>query len=462
MFEASIYVERRRRLAERLNGGVVFCPGNGEAPMNYLDNQYRFRQDSTFLYYWGLDRPDLAAAIDLDEGIETIYGDEFTMDDIVWRGPQPTIAEEAADAGVARTAPRGELSAALASAARSGRRVHYLPQYRAENAILIEEAIGIRARAVNDHASLPLIKAVVAQRSIKSPEEIAEIERAIAVTRDMHLLAMRTARPGVLEREVAGAMEGVAAAEGAGLAFPIIFSVHGETLHNHAHGNRMAAGQIAVNDSGAESLMHYAGDITRTIPIGGRFTGVQRDLYQAVLKAQLRAIEAIRPGVPYRQVHLLAARSIAQDLAALGCLRGDVDAAVEAGAHALFFPHGLGHMMGLDVHDMENVGEEHVGYDETVRRSEQFGLRSLRLARALQPGFVLTVEPGIYFIPGLIDQWKAERRCAEFIDYDRVNALRETGGIRIEDNVVVTDEGHRVLGPPIPKEITEVEALASQ
>jgi Xaa-Pro aminopeptidase len=270
---------------------------------------------------------------------------------------------------------------------------------------------------------------------------------------------MRTARPGVYEREVAGAMEGLALARGGRLSFPVIFSVHGETLHNHHHGNRMQAGQLAVNDSGAEAPSHYAGDITRTLPIGGRFVGVHRDLYEAVLRAQLAAIEAIRPDVPYRDVHLLACRSLATDLKALGIVRGAPEAAVEAGAHALFMPHGLGHMLGLDVHDMENLGEDHVGYDDAVRRSQQFGLRSLRFGRAPQPGFVLTVEPGLYFIPALIDRWEAEGRCADHLDYAAIARFRDAGGIRIEDNVVVTASGCRVLGPPIPKAPAEVEEL---
>ncbi len=459
MFTASTYVARRERLAADVGSGLVLLLGNAEAPMNYTDNQYPFRQDASFLYFWGLDRPDLAAVLDIDAGRHTVFGDEFTMDDIVWLGPQATIAEQAAAAGVSSVAPRATLAEVLSEALRKGRRVHVLPQYRADNALRLERLLGIRAEAVAQHVSLPLIRAIIAQRSVKSEEEIAEIERALDLTREMHLLAMKMARPGVYEREVAGAIEGLALARGGRLSFPVIFSVHGETLHNHHYGNRMEAGQIAVNDSGAESPGRYAGDITRTIPIGGRFSGPQRDVYQAVLRAQLGAIGAMKPGVPFRDVHLIAARSLVEDLVALGCMRGDVDAAVAAGAHALFFPHGLGHMLGLDVHDMEGLGEQHVGYDETVERSPQFGLKSLRMARALQPGFVVTVEPGLYFIPALIDRWKSEQRFADFIDYSSVERFRHAGGVRIEDDVVVTREGHRVLGPPIPKAVPDVEAL---
>ena len=461
MFDRTTYIERRKRLSHDLGSGLILFPGNTEAPMNYLDNQYPFRQDSSFLYFWGLDTPDLAAIVDVDERRDTLYGDDFTVDEIVWRGPQKTVAERAAEAGVATTAPRSALQQTLAEALRLGRRVHFLPQYRGENAILLEHLLGIRAASVNQHASVPLIKAVVAQRSIKSTAEVGQIETALETTREMHVLAMTRARPGVYEREIAGAMEGLVVSRDVRLAFPIIFSIHGETLHNHHHGNRMEAGQMAVNDSGAESPFHYASDITRTIPIGGRFVGAQRDLYLAVRRAQVRAIDAIKPGVRHKDVHLLACRSLAEDLKALGCMRGDLDAAVEAGAHALFFQCGLGHMMGFDVHDMEGIGEQYVGYDDTVERSQQFGLRSLRLGRTLQPGFVVTTEPGVYFIPELIDMWKAQHKFDEFINYEAVEEFRRFGGIRIEDNVLVTGTGHRVLGPPIPVEIDEVEQLAS-
>lgn len=461
MFDASTYTARRNRLAADLGSGLALLLGNAEAPMNYADNQYPFRQDASFLYFLGLNRPGLAASIDADTGETIVFGDELTLDDIVWMGPQPTIAEQAARAGVTRTAPRAALGEVLCKAAGERRPVHFLPQYRADNLLAVEHLTGIRAADVNAAASVPLARAVIAQRSLKALEELVEIEKALEITRDMHLLAMRLARPGVYEREVAGAIEGLALEKGGRLAFPVIFSVHGETLHNHHYGNRMEAGQIAVNDSGAEAASGYAGDITRTIPVGGRFVGARRDLYEAVLHAQGRAIDAIAPGVRYRDVHLQAARDLTVSLTALGCMRGDPDEAVAAGAHALFFPHGLGHMLGLDVHDMEALGEHLVGYDDTVARSTQFGLKSLRLAKALQPGHVLTVEPGLYFIPTLIDRWQAEQRHASFIDYAAVSRYRDAGGIRIEDNVVVTESGGRVLGPPIPKQVAEVEALAS-
>jgi Xaa-Pro aminopeptidase len=462
MFDASTYVRRRMRLGDSLGSGLALFLGNPELPMNYAANTFHFRQDSSFLYFWGLDDPDLAALIDLDDRTDAVFGDDFTVDDIVWRGPQPTIAERAARAGVGCTAPRAALAGKLAQAIRQGRRIHFLPQYVADNQIALERLLGIRAEAVNDHASADLINAIVVQRSVKSAEEIVEIEAALETCYEMHTLAMKLSRPGVYEREVAGAIEGLVAARGVRLAFPVIFSVHGETLHNHYHGNRMEAGQMAVNDSGAESALHYAADITRTIPIGGKFTGLQRDFYRSVLNAQRAAIAAIRPGARFKDVHLLAGRCLLSDLKEIGCVRGNLDDAVAAGVQGLFFQCGLGHMMGLDVHDMEGLGEQHVGYDDTVQRSTQFGLKSLRLARPLQPGFVLTVEPGLYFIPQLMDRWKAEGRFAEFVNYDAVDRLRNAGGIRIEDDVVVTEDGCRVLGRPIPVEIDEVERLASQ
>ena len=461
MFDAHVYTERREQLARQFSSGVLLFLGNPEAPMNYLDNTFPFRQDSSFLYYWGLDDPDLASVIDVSEGRHIVFGNDFTMDEIVWRGPQKTVAERAAVAGVRETAPRAALAEKLAQAVRRGRRVHFLPQFRMENALALERLLGIRAELVNQHASVALVKAIVAQRAKKSPEEIREIERALETAHDMHVLAMQKARPGVYEREIAGAMEGLCVSRDLRLAFPIIFSIHGETLHNHYHGNRMEAGQMAVNDSGAESPRHYASDITRTIPIGGRFVGAQRDLYRTVLEAQRDAIAAIRPGVKFKEIHLLACRTLASHLKDMGLMKGDVRAAVETGAHALFFQCGLGHMMGLDVHDMEGLGEQYVGYDESVERSPQFGLKSLRMARALEPGFVMTVEPGIYVIPQLIDLWKAEKKFADFINYDAVEKVRTFGGIRVEDNVVVTGTGCRVLGPPIPSEIDEVERLAS-
>ena len=461
MFEPKIYINRRRELKKQIGSGLILFLGNNEAPMNYTDNGYRFRQDSTFLYYFGLDFPDLAAIIDVDENKETIFGNDFTIDDIVWMGPQPTIKARAAKSGIKLTATLDDLYTVCSTAVKQGRKVHFIPQYRQDNILTIHKLLGVAPKRVNDYASTKLIKAIAEQRYIKSKEEIAEIEKAIGVSYEMQTSAMRFAKPGMYEREIAGFMEGLALSLGNGLAFPTIFSRHGETLHNHYHGNKLQEGDLVVNDSGAETAMHYAGDITRTFPVSGKFTPQQKAIYEIVLISQLTAISEIKPGRNYKDVHLKTATVIAEGLKALGFMKGNVKAAVEAGAHALFFPHGLGHLMGLDVHDMENFGENNIGYDEKNKRSTQFGLKYLRFSRPLVPGIVLTVEPGIYFIPQLIDKWQSEKKFTEFINYKRVNQFRSFGGIRIEDDIVVTKNGCRVLGKPIPKAVEDVEAVAS-
>ncbi len=459
MFKQDIYVTRRQQLQSQLSGGLILLMGNGESPMNYLDNTYRFRQDSHFLYFTGLDRPNLAALIDLDEQQTIIFGDELSIEYIVWMGPQPTIAEQARQAGISQTAPYAELPGRLAQAQAQGRAIHFLPPYRGENLIQLGQWLGIPAHEVRQQASEALIKAVVALVSIKGPEEIAEMEQALVVTRSMHLAAMRSARPGIKEAQLAGIVEGIALASEGQLAYAAILTVNGQTLHNHYHGNVLQSGQLVLGDFGAETPTHYAGDITRTFPVDKTFTTKQKEIYQLVLDTEEACIAACRPGTRYLDVHLQACRQIAEGLKALGLMRGDMEAAVQQGAHALFFPHGLGHMLGMDVHDMEGLGENYVGYDGEVERSTQFGLKSLRLARALQPGFVLTVEPGIYFIPELIDLWQSQAKFTEFINYDQVQQYRDFGGIRIEDNVLITADGHQVLGPRIAKTIEEVEAV---
>jgi len=429
--------------------------------MNYADNPYLFRQDSSFLYYFGLDFPSIAAIIDIDEDKEVIFGDEPTIEDIIWLGPQRPLNEKAQQVGVTQTAPVAELAAILADAASRNRKIHFLPQFRAENILKLEKLLSIPNAELAGNVSVPLIRAVAAQRSIKSDEEIAEIEVAMDICYEMHTAAMKTARPGMYERQVAGIIEGIALSMGGRISFPVIFSIHGETLHNHYHGNLMNAGDIAINDSGAESAMNYAGDITRTIPIGGKFSPRQKDIYNIVLKTQETTMQAVKPGVEFRDVHLLAGEVLACGLKELGLMKGDPAEAARAGAHALFFQCGLGHMMGLDVHDMENLGEEYVGYTDTIKRNPQFGFCSLRLGKALEPGYVITVEPGLYFIPELIDRWKAENKFAQFINYDKVEEYKDFGGVRLEDDVLVTKDGFRLLGKPIPKSIEEVEALSS-
>lgn len=458
MFTADTYTQRRARLKADLGGGIALFLGNDEAAMNYAANVYPFRQDSTFLYFWAVDQPGLAAVIDIDNGIEAVVGEEATMADVVWSGPLPSLRDRAAQAGVNRTLTPAELQSLLTTAGAQGRTVHFLAPYRPEHTLKLSSWLGLPAADIKAQRSVALHKAVIAQRSYKSAEEVAAMEAAVAVSQRMYDAAMRVARPGAFEYQVVGAIANAALGAGATLSFPPICSVHGETLHNPHYGNQLSAGDVLVLDSGAAVASHYASDITRTLPIGGTFSSQQRLVYEMVLRAQVSAIEAVRPGVPYRDIHLAAARSFVMDLTAAGLMQGDADAAVAAGAHALFFPHGLGHMIGLDVHDMENLGEDLVGYGPDFTRSEQFGLGYLRLARTLEPGFALTVEPGLYFIPALIDQWKAEGTHAAFLNFSEIEKFRDARGYRIEDDVLVTEDGHRVLGPAIPKTADAVEA----
>lgn len=458
MFDADIYIERRKKLMQQVDKGLILLPGNDESPMNYGANVYPFRQDSTFLFFFGVDVPGLAAVIDVDEGDAAVHGDDQDPGDVVWTGPQPSVGALCEKAGVSRTVPLADLAGKVGRAISGGRKVHYLPPYRAQRRLQLQELLGIPGGQTAQGASTALIGAVVEQRSIKSPGEIAQIEEALDIASTMHRTAMKMAKPGVPEQEIAGTLEGLASSMGGRSSFPMIVSVDGETLHNPHRKNVLEEGRMLLHDSGAESAMHYCSDITRTIPVSGRFTAKQKEIYQIVLAAQECAIAAIKPGVPFKDVHMTAARVIASGLKDAGLMRGDTDEAVREGAHALFFPHGLGHMIGLDVHDMEDLGEDHVGYDDTVSRSSRFGLSFLRLARELRPGFVVTVEPGIYFIPHLIDAWRNEGLFQDFIDYERVEEYRRFNGIRLEDDVLVTEEGSRILGVPIPRTVDEVEA----
>jgi Xaa-Pro aminopeptidase len=458
MFTPATYRDRRNRLSKDIGSGLILFLGNDEVGMNYAANVYPFRQDSSFLYFWNVDQPGLAAAIDVDAGTETLFGDDITVADVVWSGPQPSIRDRAAQGAVANTAPAAALADVVVTAVKAGRPVHFLAPYRAEHTVKLAALLGVAPSAVKEKRSKVLHQAVAAQRLYKTPEEVADIEFAVDVSREMYAAAMRAAAPGLKEHQIVAEIAKVVMARGCTYSFPPICSVHGETLHNPFYKNTLNTGDWLVLDSGAETPSRNASDLTRTIPVNGTFSSQQRAIYEAVLRAQMGAIAAIKPGVPYRDVHLGAAKSFVTDLTALGLMKGNADEAVAAGAHALFFPHGLGHMMGMDVHDMENLGEDIVGYGPGYERSPQFGLGYLRLARPLEPGFVLTVEPGLYFIPALIDQWKAEGTNAAFINFPEVEKFRDARGCRIEDDVLVTATGGRVLGPAIPKTIAEVEA----
>ncbi|MEM8906846.1 MAG: aminopeptidase P family protein [Bacteroidota bacterium] len=462
MFSTAIYRDRRAELLSKCSTGLLLFMGNEESPMNYQHNTYPFRQDSNFLYYFGLDQPNLLAIIDTEAGTITIYGNELSMDDIVWTGPQTSIATLAQAVGVEQTAPLSEVALALDRARQADRPIHYLPPYRAINQIKLQQWLDVPIDQLEAHASEALIEAVIEQRACKGAIEIAEMERALQTTAEMHLWAMRRGEPGIKESVLSGGIQSLAIAAGGALAYPAIVTVNGQTLHNHYHGNTLQSGQLVLGDFGAETDHHYAADITRTFPVDGVFTEQQKAIYQIVLDAEVGVIEALAPGVNYLDMHLLAARIIVEGLQGLGLMKGAADAAVAAGAHALFFPHGLGHLIGLDVHDMEDLGEDRVGYGLQMQRSTQFGLNALRLARQLKPGFVLTVEPGIYFIPELIEQWQSEGLHQAFINYAALSAYSDFGGIRIEDNVLITTNGARVLGPAIPKTIEEVEAACQQ
>ncbi|MBN1339025.1 MAG: aminopeptidase P family protein [Bacteroidales bacterium] len=459
MFAPSVYESRRQRLGKEISGGLVLILGNPEVSFNYPANTYHFRQDSNFLYFFGLDHPDLAGVMDIDEGKDYIFGDNVDLDDIIWMGPQPLIKERAAKAGIRNTAPLADLTRVLKEAVQKGRRIHFVPPYRGETYMQLETLLHIPFSEIRANVSEELIRGIVKLRSVKEDVEIVEIEKAVDIAWEMHTTAMKMAKPGIIEREIAGAIEGISLSRGGPVSFPVILSIHGETLHNHYHGNTLREGRMLVVDAGAETPMHYASDITRTVPVGGKFNPRQRDIYEVVLSANMKAIEGVKPGVTNSELHMLAATAIASGLTGLGLMKGDPAEAVSLGAHTMFFPHGLGHMLGLDVHDMEGLGENYVGYDEEVKRSSHFGTAFLRLGRRLKPGFVFTIEPGIYFIPALIDKWKAEGKFKEFINYEKVETFRDFGGIRIEDDVWVTESGFRVLGKPIPKTIAEVESV---
>ncbi|MBK7175442.1 MAG: aminopeptidase P family protein [Bacteroidales bacterium] len=458
MFSTETYIQRRNALRKELTTGIVLLPGNTEAAYNYPANTYSFRQDSNFSYFFGLDHPDFAGVIDLDNGVDYIFGNDIDIDDIIWMGPQPSVSKLAEKAGVKNTAGFGQLAEFITNAIKKGKQIHFVPAYRAETTLLLSDLLGIKPMKLKNYVSMALINAIVKLRSIKSEEEIAEIEKAVDTAYLMFTTGMKMAKPGVKEQEIVGTMEGISVAHGRPVSFPIILSINGQILHNHHHENFLKEGRMLVMDGGTESSLLYASDITRTVPVGGKFSQRQKEIYEIVLDANLRSIKATKPGVLYSECHRVACETIAKGLKELGLMKGDVQQAVDAGAHALFFPHGLGHMLGLDVHDMEGLGQINVGYDKEIQPSSQFGTAYLRMGRRLQPGFVITNEPGIYFIPELIDLWKSENKFPEFINYEKVEEYRDFGGIRIEDDILVTEHGCRILGKPIPKTVAEVEA----
>ena len=463
MFQPNIYIKRRKALRDQMQDGIILFLGNVEAPANYPDNTYKFRQDSSFLYFFGQSHPGYAGIIDLDNGDDIFFGTDVDIDDIIWMGPQPSIKELAAEVGVQKSMPFCKLKETIAQAIQQKRKIHFLPPYRYANMMLLEELTGIKASIVKQYASIELIKAVVNLRSVKEACEIEELDLACNIGYEMHTAAMRLCKPGVSEQYIAGVLEGIAASYGSMVSFPIILTQHGETLHNHDHSHLLEKGRMMLTDAGAERISNYCSDHTRTVPIGGIFEGRQKDIYNIVLACHDKALDITQPGITYQKVHLEVCKVLTQGLKDIGLMKGNVDEAVAAGAHALFLPHGLGHMMGLDVHDMEDLGQIYVGYDEETRPSTQFGLASLRMGRRLQEGFVMTDEPGCYFIPALIDQWRAEKKHIDFINYDAVESFKDFGGIRLEDDILITPEGSRFLGDKkIPITIEEVETIMKE
>ena len=470
MFSKEVYARRRQTLVAKMadsaaegKRGIALFIGNTEAPAQYKDNCYKFRQDSTWLYFFGIDQPLYAAIIDLDNGNETIFANDVEIGDIIWMGPQPSVASVAASVGVEKSAPYTDLNAAVAKVLAEGRPVHFVKPSRYYNTMKIASLLGCGTEEVAGRFSLALTKAIISMRLVKEDCEIEVIDDACNLGYEMHTVARNSIVPGIIEQEIVGKMDGVTLSKGWGVSFPTILTQHGETLHNHLHDKIIEPGKLMVIDAGAESNVHYASDFTRTYPTSGKFTTKQREIYQIVCDCNEFAFSMTRPGISYREVHLKTMHLMLEELRALDIVRGDVQDMVEAGIAGLFMPHGLGHNMGLDVHDMEDYGENYVGYDDDQRRSPQLGLGSLRMARKLVPGNVITDEPGIYFIPALIEKWKSEKTDQGFVNYSKLESYYDFGGIRLEDDVLVTADGARRLGKKrLPISPDDVEAAMSK
>ncbi|MCI2081951.1 MAG: Xaa-Pro aminopeptidase [Bacteroidales bacterium] len=458
MFSKETYMQRREKLLKDVPSGLILFLGNSEAPCNYPDNTYDFRQDSCFLYFFGLDKPDLAAIMDAENGDQIIFGDDVTMDDIIWMGPQMKLADEAAQVGITHVEPFAKLEEYVKKSLEDKRTLHFTPPYRGETKILLNALTGIPFAEMKSAASVPLIKAIVKQRMVKEHCEIEEMDRIANVGYMMQYTVMKLMKPGVPEQVLAGAVEGVCRSYAYIPSFTTILSQHGETMHNHLHNCLIGKDRLCVIDCGAESNMHYASDFTRTLPGGGKFSQKQADIYSIVSTANQYSHDNCRPGVTHKSIHMACSKIILQGLKNLGLVEGDIDEAVNLGVQGLFMPHGLGHAIGMDVHDMEGLGEDYVGYDDTVSRSPQLGLGSLRMARTLETGNVVSDEPGIYFIPALIEKWKSEGKFKDYICYDKLESYYDFGGIRLEDDLLITAGGCRTLGAKrLPITVKDVE-----
>ena len=465
LFCQQTYINRRETLRKRIGSGLILLMGNNDSPMNYPSNVYKFRQDSCFLYYFGQHREGLVGVIDADEGKEYLIGNDIDIEDIVWFGQVDSVADLAAQCGVAHSAPMSQLAQLVEKAKGQGRKIHFLPPYRHDIQIQLMDLLGIHPSQQRQQASVELIKAVVDQRAVKTEEEIAEIEKACAIGYEMHTTAMRLCQPGVTEQYIAGVISGIASSKGCITSFPSILSMHGEIMHGYPSPRPLEAGRLMLCDAGAETNENYCSDNTRTTPISGTFTQRQRDIYNIVVECHDYALSIAAPGVKWWDVHFCVARLMTERLKELGLMKGNTDEAVRNGAHAMFMPHGLGHMMGMDVHDMEGLGQTYVGFDEEVQPNlEQFGTNFLRCGRRLQEGWVMTDEPGIYFIPALIDEWRAKGINKDFLNFDLLETYKDFGGIRLEDDILITKEGCRFLGDKlIPYHTKDVEEfLASR
>ena len=457
MFLTEEYIARREKLKELMGSGVLLFLGNEECGINFKDNTYPYRQDSTFIYFFGLQLAGLNAIIDLDNDKEIIFGDNLSIDDVVFTGPIKSLEEQANAVGVNTVSPSKVLEEYLKAATDKGQHIHFLPPYRPEHILRLSELLNLSSNEASKNVSAEFIKAVVQLRSIKSDAEIEEIEKAVYTTAEMHYKAMEMAEAGLTEADLFGAVQNIAMANGNNTSFPSIVTINGQILHNHYRGNLLKEGDMVLCDCGAENFSGYAGDMTRTFPVNKTFSAKQKEIYDIVYKSYKTAAGMLKPNQLFRDVHLAASKEIVVGLTELGLMKGDPDKAVEAGAHTLFFQCGLGHMMGLDVHDMENLGEQYVGYTDELKQSKEFGFKSLRMGRALEEGMVLTVEPGIYFIPELMELRKSENKFMDFVNYDRLEEYKSFGGIRIEDDFLITKDGSRILGPKLPTTSEEIE-----
>ena len=462
MFSKQTYINRRQELKKLVGTGVVILFGNNESPANFPANgYYPFRQDSSFLYFFGQQRDGLIGVIDIDNEIETLVGDDIDIDDIVWYGSVDSVHDMAEQVGVANSAPMKTMKTICNDAMRNHRKIHFLPPYRHDIMIQIFDLLGIHPNQQKESASMDLIKAVVKMRSTKTQEEIDELERAAVIGYKMHTTAMRLTKPGVTEKFIGGQVDGIANSYGSMVSFPTIFSQHGEIMHGNPSMAELQSGRLVLCDAGAETINHYCSDNTRTYPVNGKFTDRQLSIYKVVEECHDQVLQLARPGVKYADVHFAICRIIFNRMKELGLAKGNTEDAIAQGAHAMFLPHGLGHMMGMDVHDMESLDQINVGFDEETRPNlEQFGTNCLRMGRRLEEGFVVTDEPGIYFIPDLIDKWRAENHCADFLNFDELDKYKDFGGIRIEDDVLITKDGCRFIGKDrIPYHPKDVEAF---